>query len=179
MVAQASLKQRGVELAFALTVLGTVVLVVALMAWWPTDSRDRAARVVLSWATPKTGAIYDKETGLPLRVIHRVTQIELVLVKGGEFMMGADLDDPQDPLAYWWEGPRHRRRVNTFYIGKCEVTQAQWKAVMGYNPSSLKGWHGPGYKTPQPGLPVHGVSWDDACAFAIKTGFRLPTETEW
>ncbi|MDR3227259.1 MAG: SUMF1/EgtB/PvdO family nonheme iron enzyme, partial [Prevotellaceae bacterium] len=63
-----------------------------------------------------------------------------------------------------------------FYIGKYEVTQAQWKAIMGAgNPSYFKG----------DDLPVERVSWDDAQEFIrrlnIKTGknYRLPTEKEW
>src|SRR5205085_7298479 len=62
-----------------------------------------------------------------------------------------------------------------FYMGKYEVTQAQWRAVMGTNPSSSKGDY----------LPLESVSWDDAQEFCRKlsqmTGheYRLPTEAEW
>lgn len=65
--------------------------------------------------------------------------------------------------------------TNDYYIGKTEVTQALWKAVMGNNPSAFKGDN----------LPVESVSWDDCMTFVSKlktmTGqnFRLPTEAEW
>ncbi|MDR0789162.1 MAG: formylglycine-generating enzyme family protein [Bacteroidales bacterium] len=65
--------------------------------------------------------------------------------------------------------------IQGFYIGKYEVTQAQWEAVMGNNPSSFK----------NPNNPVEKVSWDDVKSFISKlnsmTGrnYRLPTEKEW
>jgi hypothetical protein len=64
---------------------------------------------------------------------------------------------------------------SSFYIGKYEVTQSQWEAVMGENPSHFKGAKNP----------VDNVSWDDAKIFIWKlnarTGknYRLPTEDEW
>lgn len=73
------------------------------------------------------------------------------------------------------EQPTHRVSLSSFYIGKYEVTQALWKAVMGSNPSNWKGDN----------LPVETVSWNDCQTFLRKlnamTGknFRLPTEAEW
>jgi len=67
------------------------------------------------------------------------------------------------------------RGLNSFYIGRCEITQAQWNAVMGANPSQYRGAT----------LPVESVSWDEVQAFINKlndiTGlnYRLPTESEW
>ena len=95
---------------------------------------------------------------------------EMVEVKGGTFTMGSDDSD-----AYSWEKPMHRVTVSDFMIGKFEVTQKLWKAVMGSNPSRFKGDN----------LPVENVSWNDAREFIRKlnqqTGqnFRLPTEAEW
>ncbi len=62
----------------------------------------------------------------------------MVRVPGSEFLMGSPENEPgrnED------EGPQHRVTVPSFYIGKYEVTQAQWKAVMGSgnNPSNFKG----------------------------------------
>ena len=91
---------------------------------------------------------------------------EMVAVKGGSFMMGSNDED---------EKPIHRVTLSDFYMGKTEVTQALWKAVMGNNPSTFKGDY----------LPVETVSWDDVQEFIIKlnrsTGkkYRLPTEAEW
>jgi formylglycine-generating enzyme required for sulfatase activity len=71
--------------------------------------------------------------------------------------------------------------IAPFYIGKYEITQGQWQAVMGKNPSSFK--KGPDY-------PVETVSWDDVKIFCAKVNvmvkqlpnglqFRLPTDKEW
>lgn len=67
----------------------------------------------------------------------------------------------------------------TFWLAKTQITQAQWKAVMGSNPSYLKG----------PNLPVENVSWEDAQAYLTKLNekgilpegwkFALPTEAQW
>ncbi|MBI4566987.1 MAG: formylglycine-generating enzyme family protein [Planctomycetes bacterium] len=69
------------------------------------------------------------------------------------------------------EGPRHRVTLKSFLIGKYEVTQRQWQAVMGNNPSHFK----------NAGLdaPVEQVSWDACKHFCEKTGLRLPSEAEW
>ena len=98
---------------------------------------------------------------------------DMVEVKGGTFRMGATSEQGSD--AYSDEKPVHSVTLSTFYIGKTEVTQALWKAVMDYNPSSCNGDN----------LPVDCVSWDDCQEFIRKlnslTGqnFRLPTEAEW
>ena len=88
--------------------------------------------------------------------------LEMVLIPEGTFMMG---DDPIHQVTL----------TNAFYMGKYEVTQAQWQAVMGSNPSFLSGSD----------LPVEQVSWDDCRTFIQKLNqlgqgiFRLPTEAEW
>ena len=99
-------------------------------------------------------------------------QIEMVFVKGGTFMMGATPEQGKD--ATFIEKPAHSVTVSDFYIGKYEVTQAQWEAVMGENPSNFKGEN----------RPVDSVSWNDIQEFIeklnAKTGkkYRLPTEAE-
>ena len=99
--------------------------------------------------------------------------IDMVRVEAGTFTMGATpkMGDPFDA-----DKPAHRVTLtNDYYIGKYEVTQALWKAVMGNNPSNFKGDN----------LPVEQVSWYDCQDFLSKlnriTGktFRLPTEAEW
>ncbi len=99
--------------------------------------------------------------------------IEMVRVEAGTFTMGAtpEMENPLDD-----EKPAHQVTLtNDYYIGKYEVTQALWKAVMGNNPSYSKGNN----------LPVERVSWDNCQKFISKlnriTGktFRLPTEAEW
>ncbi len=102
-----------------------------------------------------------------------VPEIEMVWVSGGTFTMGATLEQGSD--ADVDEKPAHSVTLDGYYIGKYEVTQAQWKAVMGNNPSKFKG----------DDLPVECVSWDDVQEFIRKlnqiTGknYRLPTEAEW
>ena len=99
--------------------------------------------------------------------------IDMVRVEAGTFTMGAtpEMKDPYD-----WEKPTHQVTLtNDYYIGKYEVTQALWQAVMDNNPSYFKG----------DDLPVEKVSWDDCQEFISKlnsiTGktFRIPTEAEW
>ena len=99
--------------------------------------------------------------------------IEMVKVEAGSFDMGAtsEMENPYED-----EKPVHRVTLtNNYYVGKYEVTQALWQAVMGSNPSKFKGAD----------LPVEQVSWNDCQDFVSKlnamTGkrFRLPTEAEW
>ena len=97
----------------------------------------------------------------------------MVYVEGGTFTMGATPEQGSD--AFGNEKPAHQVTLKGFYICKYEVTQAEWKAVMGENPSKFKGDN----------LPVVSVSWFDCQEFIRKlnelTGknFRLPTEAEW
>ena len=96
----------------------------------------------------------------------------MIPVEGATFTMGAtpEQQDPEDD-----EKPTHQVTLSSYYIGETEVTQALWTAVMGNNPSNLKGDNNP----------VEEVSWDDCQKFIEKlnsfTGkkFRLPTEAEW
>lgn len=92
----------------------------------------------------------------------------MVYVQGGSFEMGGSGESDGKPI--------HSVYLNSYYIGKYEVTQAQWKAVMGNNPSEYKGC---------PTCPVNKVSWYDVQDYLQKlntlTGknYRLPTEAEW
>ena len=98
---------------------------------------------------------------------------EMVRVEGGTFRMGATSE--QEDEADSDEKPVHGVTLSSYYIGKTEVTQALWQAVMGSNPSRFEGSD----------LPVECVSWNDCQEFIQKlnrlTGrnFRLPTEAEW
>lgn len=98
---------------------------------------------------------------------------EMAHVEGGTFRMGATSEQKDDADSD--EKPVHRVTLSSYYIGKTEVTQALWQAVMGSNPSYFKGAD----------LPVECVSWNDCQEFIQKlnslTGrnFRFPTEAEW
>ncbi|CAI2718622.1 formylglycine-generating enzyme family protein [Nitrospina watsonii] len=97
------------------------------------------------------------------------TGIELVKVPGGCYVMG-------DDGGYDYEKPEHEVCVGDFYIGRYEVTQAQYQKLMGHNPSKYKDSR----------RPVERISWNDAMAFIQKLNetentqaYRLPTEAEW
>ncbi len=111
-------------------------------------------------------AVYDLPGGV---------RIEMVRVHGGTFAMGNN-EARGLKVNYDASRPEHRVTVGDYYIGRYEVTQAQWVAVMGENPSRSTG---------NDSLPVEQVSWAAAqefCALLSQmTGrrFRLPTEAEW
>ncbi|MCT7949960.1 bifunctional serine/threonine-protein kinase/formylglycine-generating enzyme family protein [Ancylothrix sp. C2] len=98
--------------------------------------------------------------------------LEMVAIQGGTFMMGSP---ETEAIRESDESPQHQVTVKPFYLGKYPVTQAQWQAVMGNNPSNFIGNN----------RPVETVSWDDAVQFCQKlsqlTGrnYRLPSEAEW
>ena len=101
---------------------------------------------------------------------------EMVEVRGGTFRMGATSEQGSD--ARGDEKPVHSVTLSGYYIGKTEVTQALWEAVMGSSPSDTTALK-------VDNLPVELVSWNDCQEFIRKlnslTGqhFRLPTEAEW
>ena len=105
---------------------------------------------------------------------------EMILVEGGTFMMGrSERERDCENLRYTDisnEQPAHQVTVSSFYIGKFEVTQGQWKSLMGKEPpSSTKGDN----------YPADLVTWNAAQDFINRlnalTGknYRLPTESEW
>ena len=111
----------------------------------------------------------DRTISLPGNV-----KLEMVKVEAGSFEMSARDGENSD-----YEVSHRATLTKDFCIGKTEVTQAQWKAVMGNNPSYFKG----------DDLPVEKVSWNDAMEFCEKLNdsgkaprgwkFTLPTETQW
>ncbi len=102
--------------------------------------------------------------------IEPITGMELVWIPEGCFMMGSSSGNSD-------EKPVHKVCVDGFWMAKHEVTQAQWKTIMGNNPSY--------FKDCGDDCPVENVSWNDAKQFIEKlnsqgnTKFRLPTEAEW
>jgi formylglycine-generating enzyme required for sulfatase activity len=95
--------------------------------------------------------------------------IEMVRVEGGTFQMGSNDGETN-------EKPIHEVTVGSFSIGKYEITQAQWRSVMGTSPSNFKNCDN---------CPVENVSWDEIQEFLSKLNslsskrYRLPTEAEW
>jgi formylglycine-generating enzyme required for sulfatase activity len=107
-------------------------------------------------------------------------KLEMVLIPAGEFLMGSsDADASAFGSPSTEEKPAHRVRISKpFYLGKYPVTQEQWEAVMGGNPSHFKG----------PRNPVENVNWNECRQFLEKLNakagtqggkFVLPTEAQW
>jgi iron(II)-dependent oxidoreductase len=99
---------------------------------------------------------------------------ELILIPAGEFLMGSDSDGDHNPA--------HNVYIDSFYIDKYEVTNAQYLEFCEATDHKLpQFWgkdefrSGPGY----PDHPVIGLSWRDAAEYAKWRGKRLPTEAEW
>lgn len=106
---------------------------------------------------------------------HDGTGILFVLLPGGDFLMGT----PQNEGDRWQdEGPLHLVTLSAFLVGKYEVTQAQWEAVMGSNPSFFQGEQLEDRVEPG-NLPVERVSWADVVEFSLVSGLSLPSEAQW
>ena len=94
--------------------------------------------------------------------------LKMILVEGGTFAMGSNDGDSDEQTV-------HNITLDSYYIGETEITQAQWRAIMGTNPSLYTGDN----------RPVENVSWENAQEFCNKlselTGKRyiLPTEAQW
>jgi formylglycine-generating enzyme required for sulfatase activity len=121
---------------------------------------------------------FDYETGAQKqarqkRMLLTIEQ-NMVFVEGDTFTMGCTSEKRGDCESD--EKPVHTLTLSSFYISKYEVTQAQWVAIMGSNPSDFTGCDN---------CPVEMVSWDDVQEFigrlnaATGKTFRLPTEAEW
>ena len=111
---------------------------------------------------------------ITLELDHDLT-IDLIGIPGGQFSMGS----PQNELEREAEeSPQHLVDVSPFMLGKYPITQAQWSAIMGNNPSRFAA-------TANSKRPVERVSWFDCVQFCAKLSkligreFRLPTEAEW
>ena len=117
-------------------------------------------------------------TGFAWRVLHADTGIEMVLIPPGTFQMGCSAS--QQSGCESWENPVHQVTLtNAFYLGRYEVTQAQWTARMGSNPSCDQSASAEVPAAQVPNRPVENVSWNAIQGFLTQTGMRLPTEAEW
>jgi formylglycine-generating enzyme required for sulfatase activity len=138
--------------------------------------------IVPSWATliealPDPAVVTDANlraaivaTGFAWRVRDTGTQIEMLLVPPGTFEMGCNQQATSFGCQYF-ELPVHLVTLTAgFYLGRFEVTQSQWQAKMGSNPSAFLG---------NLQRPVEMVSADTIQNFLSATGLRLPTEAEW
>ena len=111
-------------------------------------------------------------SGCPWRVRDNSSGIEMLLIPGDTFTMGCSASTSY--ACFSSESPNHQVTLSkAFYLGKTEVTQAQWQAKMGNNPSYYKSF------SDSPSRPVETVSWNDIAGFNTATGLRLPSEAEW
>jgi formylglycine-generating enzyme required for sulfatase activity len=142
---------------------------------WATVLEQSPNPAIVTSATLRSAII---ATGLPWRVRDNLTQIEMVLIPPGTFNMGCSASgqfgcDPD-------EFPVHAvTSTNAFYLGRYEVTQAQWTAQMGSNPSWFQSASAEVPVAQVPNRPVERVSWNTIQGFLTTTGMRLPTEAEW
>ena len=124
-----------------------------------TVNGTRAALAAKSLFVPPPGTVFRDCTDCP----------EMVVIPEGSYDMGSNGNDDEKPL--------HRVSVSAFALAWTEVTQAQWRAIMGSNPSKFSGCGDH--------CPVENVSWNDAQEYvnklSQKTGktYRLPSEAEW
>ena len=143
----------------------------------PTKRASAKVRAIVGWALSAVclfnGALAQDTKPRPFATLElrppSADAIPMVRIPAGSFVMGSNKNND--------EKPPHTVAVGSFLMGKTEVTQGQWKAVMGNNPSVFS----------QCGdeCPVEHVSWNDAQDFirklTQKTGlaYRLPSEAEW
>ena len=123
--------------------------------------------------------LFSQDDGMVKSYVVNGVSFDMVRVSGGSFKMGAQKSDRMsanyDSLAWPAESPVREVRVSDYMIGKTEVTQALWNAVMERNPSRFK----------DDNRPVERLFYEDIEAFIFRlnemTGeaFRLPTEEEW
>ena len=182
-VAATSLNVNSPTNITAVTPAGTVGLadVVVLTGVGSATATNAFTYVVApAWATllealPDATVVTDANlraaivaSGFPWRIRDNSSNIEMLLVPAGTFTMGEE----------GWATPVHQVTLtNAFYMGRYEVTQAQWTAKMGSNPSYFSGF------PDSPSRPVESVSWNmiasGSTSFMGVTGLRLPTEAEW
>jgi len=158
----------GIDLAIVLTNWGpcgpqtptwATLLVAAPDPAIVTDPALRAAIVASGWAW---------------KVRDNSSNIEMLLVPPGSFTMGCTASVQYGCNSD--ENPLHTVTLTSaFYLSRTEVTQAQWTAKMGSNPSFFQGASYPDAAT----RPVERVSWNMIASFNTATGLRLPTEAEW
>lgn len=172
-------RYREILRMYAILLIGGGILVFAQndsgIAETPSTSRTTPSSAVTEVAKPGQSRIVD---------LGDDKFLELVWIPSGTFMMGGETSAEEvaklsaGKAKYFAnEHPQHEVTISRgFWLGKYEVTQEQWEAVMDSNPSDCRG---------EKNLPVENVTWDDCQEFLRKLnvlsgpGFRLPSEAEW
>ena len=106
--------------------------------------------------------------------INETDASEMVLIPEGKFLMGSSEGQGEDD-----EYPKHSVHLDSFYIDKYEVTNAQYKKFIDETGHKSEGNWLESYSSGKEDHPVVNVSWNDAAAYAQWAGKRLPTEAEW
>jgi formylglycine-generating enzyme required for sulfatase activity len=150
-----------------------------------------AAVIVPPWATlieaaPDPAAVTDTPlrtaiaaTGLAWRVRDTGTGIEMLLIPPGTFQMGCVMGSDERPCDSTEQPVHSVTLTRPFYMGRYEVTQAQWRSVMGTNPSYFQSSSESVTQAEVFARPVERISWNSVQEFADATGLRLPSEAEW
>jgi formylglycine-generating enzyme required for sulfatase activity len=139
--------------------------------WWGVGSKEveeSHTKKVNDWqVTTKSG-----QADRLIEDLGNKVQLEMVKIPGGEFLMGAPSSEHTSREN---ERPQHLVKIPRFYLGRYPITQEQYGAIMGNNPSQCTGDR----------LPVENVDWNDAQLFCqrltayTQKNYRLPTEAEW
>jgi len=158
-------------------------LTLVLVSWGPCIVVPPWATLVEAYANPSVVTDANLRaaitaTGLAWRVRDTNSQIEMMLIPPGTFNMGCSASEQ------WFcggdEDPVHQVTLTSaYYMGRYEVTQAQWTARMGSNPSGFQSASAEVPAAHVPQRPVETVSWNTVQSFLSGTGMRLPTEAEW
>jgi predicted outer membrane repeat protein len=146
---------------------------------------ETPAWAMLVEAVPDPVIVYDAalrsailETGWAWKVRDNGTGIEMLLIPPGTYDMGCSASNAFGCTGD--ENPVHPVTITQpFYMSRTEVTQAQWTAVMGSNPSLFQSASDQVPAAEVPNRPVEQVSWNTIQGFLSATGMRLPTEAEW
>jgi len=161
----------GLDLAFVLSGWGQCPPVVPA---WATLLEAEPNPTVVTDANLRAAIV---ASGFAWRIKDTSSNIEMLFIPLGTFTMGCSAMTQSSCSSY--ENPTHQVTLtNAFYMGRYEVTQAQWTVKMGSNPSQFQGASYPDAAS----RPVERVSWSmiaSAGGFMSVTGLRLPTEAEW
>jgi len=165
-------------------VVGGTDLTALLASWGPCVPSVPAWATLLE-AAPNPNVVTSASlrqaitaTGLAWRVRDTATQIEMVLLPPGTSNVGCSASQTMECNND--ETPVHQVTLtNAFYLGRYEVTQAQWTARMGSNPSYFQSASAEVPQAQVPQRPVERVSWNTIQGFLSQTSMRLPTEAEW
>lgn len=148
-----------------------VTLMSAMLVWGQTEDKSKAVEKPAAKAEKQEAQAQEKKD--PPKEFTNSIGMKFVWIKSGTFMMGS----PKEEKERKDDETQHKVTLTKgFYMGVYTVTQEQWQAVMGNNPSDFKG---------EKNLPVESVSWDDCQEFIKKLRekdkkpYRLPTEAEW